>query len=240
MKRITNRTVATPLGKISYELERKRIKRLNLHVRRDQTVYLSIPFNTSYAYADKFVADNAVFVFDAIARIAEKTALNTDRTYFLGKSLKIEIQPSQKLGGELSPIKENTLILFLPASAENDAEYNALFRKALELWQKEQAKELLPKALSLAHIRFENAGLKVPYPALSMRLMTSRWGSCAAFKNKITLNIRLVEKPFICIEQVACHELAHFIVQNHSADFYRVMDIVMPEHREVNGILKRG
>lgn len=78
----------------------------------------------------------------------------------------------------------------------------------------------------------------MPYPSLSVRMMTSRWGSCTVYKNKITLNIKLVEKPFICIEQVACHELAHFIVQNHSADFYAVLDKVMKEHREVNKMLK--
>ncbi|MBD5114803.1 MAG: M48 family metallopeptidase [Ruminococcaceae bacterium] len=239
MKNITNRTVFTPLGEISYELERKRVKRLNLHVKRDQTVYLSIPFNTSYAYADKFVADNAAFVFDTIAKIAEKAVINTSYTNFLGERLKIVTKPSARLGGELSSQNENVLTLFLPSDFENEAERDLLFGKSLGLWQKERARELLPKALSLAHKRFDDAGLNVPYPELSMRSMTSRWGSCAVYKNKITLNTKLVEKPFICIEQVACHELAHFIVQNHSGDFYRIMDIVMPEHREVNKILKK-
>lgn len=240
MKNIKIRTVSTKLGEISYELERKKIKRLNLHVRRDQSVYLSVPHNTSYACADKFVAENAGFVFASIEKIARKTALDTLNTYFLGNPLKIIIRPSEKLGGELSPRGENTLTLFLPSETSDKAEYEALFKRALELWQKEQAKALLPEALDLAYRRFEKAGLKVPYPKLSVRSMTSRWGSCAVYKNKITLNSRLVEKPFVCMEQVACHELAHFIVQNHSGDFYRVLDIVMPEHRQVNRILKNG
>ena len=63
----------TPLGSIVYELERKRIKRLNLRVRRDRSVYLSVPWRTSFDYADKFVADNAGFVFEAIEKIAKKT-----------------------------------------------------------------------------------------------------------------------------------------------------------------------
>lgn len=240
MKKVTIRTVNTGLGEISYELERKRIKRLNLHVRRNQSVYLSVPYNTSYAYADKFVTENAGFVFASIEKIAKKTALDTLNTCFLGEPLKIIIQPSEKLGGELSPCEENTLTLFLPSVVSDKAESEVLFKKALELWQKEQAKTLLPRALDLAYKRFEKAGLKVPYPKLSVRSMTSRWGSCAVYKNKITLNSGLVEKPFVCMEQVACHELAHFIVQNHSADFYRVLDIVMPEHRQVNRILKKG
>ncbi|MCM1054173.1 MAG: M48 family metallopeptidase [Bacteroides sp.] len=238
MNNKTNRTVITPLGEICYELERKRIKRLNLHVRRDKTVYLSVPFRTSCAYADKFVSDNAAFVIEARSRIAERTALDTSCTYFLGQRLKVEIKPSQKLGGELSADGEDLLTLFLPPDTENEEEGELLFKRALALWQKEKAWELLPQALELAKKRFDSAGLRVPYPSLSIRSMTSRWGSCAAFKNKVTLNALLVEKPFICMEQVACHELAHFIVPNHSANFYRVMDAVMPEHRSVNAMLK--
>lgn len=228
------RTLSTPFGDITYELERKRIKRLNLRIRRDGTVHLSIPWSTSYAYADKFVSENAAFVFNAKKRIAQIVGFSSERTFFLGKPLKIETMPSQKAGGKLDG---EVLTLLLPVKDGND-DKEELIKGSLEIWQREQAKELLPKALELAYNRFLAAGLKVPYPALSMRVMTSRWGSCAAYKNKITLNIKLVEKPFICIEQVACHELAHFIVQNHSADFYAVLDKVMKEHREVNKLLK--
>ncbi len=228
------RTVETPLGSIIYEIERKSVKRLNLRVRRDGSVRLSVPWSTSFAYADEFVAENAGFVLGAIGKFAQKNAFKADHTFYLGKRTDIEIRVTGKNGGML---KENgVLTLFVP-SEELKGDESAL-KKSLELWQRERAKELLPWALKLAYGRFSAVGLKVPYPALSLRLMKSRWGSCAAYKNKITLNVRLVEKPFVCMEEVACHELAHFLVQDHSANFYGVMDIVMPEHREVNRILK--
>lgn len=226
--------LSTPFGEITYELERKRIKKLNLRVRRDGTVHLSIPWSTSFDYAEKFLMNNADFVFKAKKKIAESTEKSKDRTFFLSESLKIEIKPSAIAGGERCG---EVLSLFLPNNCENE-DREELIKKSLEKWQKEQAKALFPKALELAYNRFRAAGLKVPYPSLSIRVMTSRWGSCAAYKNKITLNAKLVEKPFICIEQVACHELAHFLVQNHSADFYAVLDRVMKEHREVNKLLK--
>lgn len=231
MSTLTKRTVSTPFGEITYELERKKVKRLNLRIRRDCTVHLSIPFRTSYTYADEFVVSNAEFIINAIDKIERKTALHTDHTYFLGKRLEIETRSSAKAGGKLSEVKEDTLILFLQTDDDEG------FKKALALWQKEQGKELLSDALKKAHTRFAAAGLKVPFPELTVRSMSSRWGSCAVYKNKVTLNAVLVEKPFICMEQVACHELAHFLVQDHSSEFYRVMDKVMPEHREVYKLL---
>lgn len=224
------RKVTTSIGEIVYELERKKVKNLNLRVRNDGTVHLSIPYYVSYEKADKFVADNRDFVFGAIKKAAERNSRSDNRAYFLGKKLNIEILPSSKAGGGLSG---DTLVLFAPDSS------NDFPKASLKQWQMQQAKEILPKALSLAYDRFAAAGLKVPFPSLTIRFMTSRWGSCACFKKKITLNALLIEKPFICAEQVACHELAHFLVQNHSADFYKVLDIVMPEHRAANRLLKK-
>lgn len=223
------RKVITPMGEITYELERKKVKNLNLRIRPDCTVHLSIPYHVSYEKADKFVADNGEFVLKAVKKLAEQSRKSNDFTFFLGKKLNIEILPSAKIGGALSG---DTLVLFAPDFSEEFPE------SSLKQWQLRQAKEILPKALSLAYDRFAAAGLNVPFPLLSIRFMTSRWGSCSCYKRKITLNAVLIEKPFICAEQVACHELAHFLVQNHSADFYKVLDRVMPEHREINTIFK--
>lgn len=95
---MNERTVSTPLGNITYELERKRIKRLNLRIRRDCTVHLSIPWSTSFAYADKFVADNAAFVLNAQKRIAAKTEFSPDSTFFSGSRLKLSPNPPKSRG----------------------------------------------------------------------------------------------------------------------------------------------
>ena len=49
-------------GGIVYEVVRSRVKNLNLHVRRDGTVAVSIPLRTSWEAADAFVAERAEWV----------------------------------------------------------------------------------------------------------------------------------------------------------------------------------
>ena len=48
---VTRRTAAG----IPYELTRKKVKRLNLHIRRDGTVAVSIPWSYTVGFADAFV-----------------------------------------------------------------------------------------------------------------------------------------------------------------------------------------
>ena len=55
-------------GGIQYELTRKRVKNLNIRVREDGTVAVSIPLRTSAEAADRFVAARADWVQQARER----------------------------------------------------------------------------------------------------------------------------------------------------------------------------
>jgi predicted metal-dependent hydrolase len=68
--------------------------------------------------------------------------------------------------------------------------------------------------------------------------MKSRWGSCNPRTGNITLNLQLIEKPKICIEYVALHELTHLIYPNHGRGFHSFMTLHMPDWRERKRVLE--
>lgn len=78
----------------------------------------------------------------------------------------------------------------------------------------------------------------VAYPTLRIKTMKSRWGSCIPGKGVITLNTRLLTKPMAAVEYVVVHELAHFLIQNHQADFYAVVAQVLPDYKARRKLLK--
>lgn len=223
------RTVKTEKGEIIYEITRKSVKNINLRVKNDGSVRLSIPYFVAYNQADAFVAKNADFIFSALKKAEKNAGKDPYTTFYLGEKLKIAAVVSEKNGGELIG---NCLLLYLP-NAVNEENIN----RALKLWQRTKAEKVFKEALDKAYGRFSESGLKVPYPKLAIRSMTTRWGSCTTGKNKVTLSLQLIEKPFICIEYVACHELAHFLVQNHSEKFYQVLDTVLPQHKSLKKLL---
>lgn len=69
--------------------------------------------------------------------------------------------------------------------------------------------------------------------------MTSRWGSCHIAKGKIVMNSRLALYPEVCAAYVFIHEYAHFIVPNHSKDFYAVLEELMPDYKICIDMLKK-
>lgn len=101
-------------------------------------------------------------------------------------------------------------------------------KELLQRWYRERAKEvyerLLEEGLShwtkRAHSR----------PPIVVREMRSRWGSLSP-AGRMTLNARLIQAPRRCIEYVIAHELCHMSHRNHDANFFQLLQRVMPDWR---------
>lgn len=218
---------------IAYDLTRKAVKNLNLRVNSEGDVKVSIPYRVSFKSADEFVMRNAEFILKARERAKEKSKVYLDSISFLGKTFRLNIIPADRN----SCLHTDTELRLYIKAGELQADSRQAVQSALNRWEKEKGKELFPELLKKTYIRFIESGFDIPFPSLTVRNMKTRWGSCTAGRKKICLNASLVEKPVTCIEYVICHELAHFLEQNHSADFYSVLNCVFPNHKEVRRFL---
>ncbi|MCH5286417.1 MAG: M48 family metallopeptidase [Christensenellaceae bacterium] len=70
--------------------------------------------------------------------------------------------------------------------------------------------------------------MSVHVTRLTIRDMTSRWGSCRADRATLSMNLRLALVPEECVEQVLVHELCHLFHPNHSPAFYAKMTRFLP------------
>jgi len=68
--------------------------------------------------------------------------------------------------------------------------------------------------------------------------MNSRWGSCSENAN-INISTRLLFAPEIVLEYVCIHELAHLIEQNHSTNFWNIVQQAIPCYKEQEQWLKK-
>ena len=78
-------------------------------------------------------------------------------------------------------------------------------------------------------------GLK--YGRISITGAKTRFGSCNS-KGNISYSYRLMLYPEDAIDYVVVHELAHLVQMNHSADFYRVVEKVLPDYKRRAKLLK--
>lgn len=65
------------------------------------------------------------------------------------------------------------------------------------------------------------------------------WGSCG--KNGVVyFNWRLLQLPVRLIDYIVVHELAHLVEHNHTREFWRVLDRVLPDWRERKAAMESG
>ncbi len=96
--------------------------------------------------------------------------------------------------------------------------------KILEL--KKTAKEVLP-----LKVEYYSALMGVKPTAVHITSAKTRYGSCSS-KNSINFSLYLMTKSERCIDYVVVHELAHIIHHNHSKEFYKVIESVLPDYKQ--------
>ena len=73
-------------------------------------------------------------------------------------------------------------------------------------------------------------------PSFRIMTMKKQWGSCSR-QGQLMLNPHLVKASKECIDYVILHELCHIAEHNHSEKFWRLLNQVMPNWKEVKARL---
>lgn len=113
----------------------------------------------------------------------------------------------------------------------NNFENNQLLLK-IEKWYIKTAKTILSERLEY----FANL-MQLDYNSLTISNSKNRWGSCD-MQGNIKLNYRVIMLPHKLIDYIIIHELAHIIEMNHSKQFYKIIESIMPSYNTYRKQLK--
>lgn len=76
------------------------------------------------------------------------------------------------------------------------------------------------------------------YNKLTIRNQKTRWGSCSN-QNNLSLNIKLALLPDELRDLILVHELIHTKIKNHSPTFWRELESIYPNARELDRQVNR-
>lgn len=190
-------------------------KNTYLRIKNDLKLYVTTNSFVSDHKIKKIIDEN----MDSIIRMYNKQLSKTESSnnfFFLGK----------KYDKIMTTGKEITLgdtKVFIGKDAD------------IGKWYKKQAQILFKERLDYWYNNFSD---KIPYPSLTIRSMTSRWGVCNSKLVRVTLNLELIRKEIECLDYVIVHELSHFIEMNHSNKFWKVVEKNYPDFKRVRRKMK--
>lgn len=209
---------------ICYTLIIKNVKNINLHITRNGEIIVSCNAYVPLKKVDEFVGIKCQWILEKMRMIQQQQKILHDnqRFLFLGKSYPIKTVLSKTSGVRL---REGICMIY---KRESEDEYKILLQ-----YEKEMAQKILKQKMKEVYEKMSHDYI-INEPALKIRKMTSRWGSCMPKKNQITLNSQLIHYQERFIDYVVIHEYAHLIQPNHSKAFYSIIEKYMPDYKEVS------
>lgn len=224
------RTVEADGNAISYTLERKPVKNINLRIRADQCVYVSAPKDVAAKMVDAFVVEKSAYILRALKKFKDRNResalennfVNGETVKFLGRNLRLKVKNASR-----SKVESDESYVTLYVKDVQDAD---LKKRVLETWLRKKCKDEITAICKKVYPQVKKYG--VAFPEIQLREMVSRWGSCSPKKGFVTFNTALIAMPVSCIEYVVTHEFTHFLYPNHSKKFYQQLATFMPDWEE--------
>lgn len=214
-------------------VERKRNKKMYLRVKEDGTLYVTCPRYIREQEILSFILEKQEWIIKVSKKEKKKNRYLLDGTNrkeacWLGKIYPVEFILSKQ---KFMSVEEDKIIFYLPELSD-DSIQEIFYRTGnlqLKLMVEERRKDWDNHICLVNHRRL---------PSITLKYMTSRWGSYSPMTHHISLSSRLIHFPIVCLDYVLLHEYAHILEANHSKRFYDIIRMYMPEYKEYSDLLK--
>lgn len=149
----------------------------------------------------------------------EKQHVSGEAFSYLGRNYRIKV-----IDGELTPIKlvQGRLTMSVP----KDSMQPKMIRYALTNWFRLRAELKLREKITRysSIVGVETNGYKV-------KSFRSRWGSCSP-RGRVDFNWKIIMAPNRVVDYVVVHELCHLKQHDHSPQFWKLVETIMPDYLE--------
>lgn len=224
----TKKIMFSGLGEVTLS-KRKGARYIRLSVNSNGKIRVGMPYWTPYAAGINFVKKRSDWIRQQQSVRPEVRLENLTR---VGKGHRLYFKPG-KPGKPISTRVTATDVLIYTDMDTNSPWVQQKIAGACEKALLAESKILLPQRL---HKMAQSHGLD--YKDIKIRKLISRWGSCSS-AGVITLSYYLIQLPWHLIDYVLAHELAHTKQLNHSRQFWKELERIVPNGRKLQKEIKR-
>ena len=211
------------------QIIRTKRKSIALIVEPDGRLVVRAPMRISDADIKHLVKQKERWIREKQKQVKDKSAQSQPKVYmdgeeflYLGKSYQL------KIVADLNPALVLSRKFYLSRRALPKAEI--VFTE----WYREQARAVVSERVNLYAARHG-----FTYRKIRITSARTRWGSCSSMGN-LNFTWRLVMAPPEVVDYVVVHELAHLRVNNHSKEFWKQVERIMPDYKQRLKWLKKN
>ena len=220
------------IGGIETEIRVKKIKNVSIRIKDDGDVILTVPKNRGLSDAETFFLSKIEWIKkhkQAVSEFQPRPIADGEQIYLFGKPITLKFIRSDDVSKHKQTAFLSDNILYVADDGRIEP------KKVLENYLYDELKrtldELFPKQISVTELSPSS---------VSIRKMTSKWGSCTPKTRRIRMSFYLIGLPRECIDYVTLHELLHIRYPNHGAGFHAALDRYMPEWKSIQKFMREN
>lgn len=211
------------LDNLEFEVRRSpRRKTLGLTVDRSGDLVVFSPENVGTAELCKWVEQKLLWVHQKLLRkedfgrtIHRLETVSGESIAYLGKNYRLKIVDSQPV-----PLQFDGQWFTLGKKDRRDA------ARHFQDWYQAAGVKWLKKRIKIWESKVGISASKITVSELGFR-----WGSCGK-TGILHFNWRLFQLPISLVDYVIVHELVHLHEHNHTREFWRILERVLPDWKE--------
>ncbi len=209
---------------IEYSLFYSKRRTMEIAVHPDSTLIVKAPMGSEFSFLEKKLKKRARWILRQLNYFKQFTPKTPDRCYVNGEThLYIGKQYRLKIGkGNRNSVKLSNGFFHVTCYNKPTPE---IAKRLLNKWYLDKASLQFKNCMDRCWSKFNYYAF--PKPTISIKRMRKRWRSLSD-KGTLTLNTDLVKAPKGCIDYVVIHELCHLKHHDHSPEFYKLLDSVIP------------
>ena len=211
----------------------KHNRNMYLRVEDDGSLSITCPSRVTHSDIARFIAEKEGWILRTEKKQTKRQerhlyGIDEQEAVWLGKHYPVRFEQART---DFMMIEENEIVFFLREKTDERIrktfyDYASRQLQAMIAERRGEWDELICRRNHIA------------LPKITLKYMTSRWGSCTPARGHISISKRLIHYPVQCLDYVLLHEYAHLLVPNHSKDFYAVIASFMPDYRESIRLLR--
>lgn len=199
---------------------RSKRKSIALIVGIDGSLIVRVPYKTTSKQIEAFVKEKESWIRSK-KEIANKLPRYKPREFIPGEEFIYlgEVYTLVLVDEQSEPLILSEHFLLLRSTVLNAKE-------VFTQWYKNQAKQVITARVNIFAEKYD-----FEYNLINITSAKTRWGSCSS-KGSLNFTWRLVMAPQDVIDYVIVHELAHLKIKNHSMEYWREVEQIMPDYRD--------
>ncbi len=206
----------------AYSVERTARRTVGIYVERDGSVLVRAPEALADARIAEVVRSKADWILRAQARWAalnpgraRKEFVSGETVYFLGQPCRLDFRSDAK---SASVFRSGDIFVLHSGDKERAEDL-------LKAFYRQEGLSRLPELVA-QHSR----SMGLTPKAVRVLELGHRWGSCSP-GGTLNFNWKSVAVPIEVLHYLVVHELAHLQQRNHSPEFWRVVEMELPDWR---------